>query len=238
LAVATANSLAPGTYALTITGTSAGVSHSANVSLVVNPPPDFSLAATPSSTSMIAGSTASFTVTVKSLSGFGGDVGLSLTGLSPSQGTTTFAPATVTGGAGVSTLTIATAASLPPGTYGVTITGASGGISHSVGVTVVVTQDFTLAISPSSLSLARGQSGSYTISVGSLGGFRGSVSFSISGLPSGATATFSRNSVVAPGSVTLTVRTKSSTTRGTFTLKITAKSGSLSHQTNATLTVT
>jgi hypothetical protein len=34
------------------------------------------------------------------------------------------------------------------------------------------------------------------------------------------------------------VRTKSSTTRGTFTLKISVKSGSLSHQANATLTVT
>jgi uncharacterized membrane protein len=176
-------------------------------------------------------------VTIGSVGGFAGTVNLSLSGLSPSQGTWTFSPSSIAG-AGTATLSITTVSSLAAGTYPLTITGSSGSTTHSVPVSLVVTGDFNVAISPSSLSLARGRSGSYSINVTGIGGFNGNVTLSIAGLPSGATASFSPNPVRAPGTSALTVRTTASATRGTFTLKITAKSGTLVHQATATLTVT
>jgi hypothetical protein len=67
----------------------------------------------------------------------------------------------------------------------------SGGTHHTASVTLVVSADFTLAVAPSSLSLTRGSTGSYTATIGSVGGFTGNVSLSVTGLPRGASATFS-----------------------------------------------
>src|ERR671934_2293750 len=60
--------------------------------------------------------------------------------------------------------------------------------------------DFTLSASPSSASTTPGGSVSYSVSVGSSGGFGGSVSLSVGGLPAGASSTFTPATVVAPGS--------------------------------------
>ncbi len=99
------------------------------------------------------------------------------------------------------------------------------------------TSDFTIAGSPGSQSVAAGGSTTYTVNVGSLNGFAGSVSFSASGLPTGATATFNPASVTGSGSSTLTVQTSSSTPTGSPTLTITGTSGSLVHTTTVTLIV-
>jgi hypothetical protein len=70
------------------------------------------------------------------------------------------------------------------------------------------------------------------------GGFTGPVALSVSGLPSGATATFTPATVTTSGTSTLAVRTTTGTARGTFTLRIAGTSGSLSHQVTVSLTVT
>jgi uncharacterized membrane protein len=179
-----------------------------------------------------------YTVSAGAVGGFAGNVALTLSGLTGAQATWSFTPTTI-GGGGTSQLKITTAASLAPGTYLLTITGTSGGIVHSANVTLVVTAppDFGLSATPASATVVAGQSTAYTIAVSSQGGFAGSVSLSVSGLPSGATASFAPNPVNAPGSGTLTVRTTRSATRGTFTLRITGRSGTLSHQATATLVV-
>ena len=236
LTIATASSLPPGTYAITIVAAGAGITHTVPVTLVVKPLPDFTVTALPISASTTPGGGATYTVTVGALNGFGGVVTLSLSGLSPSQASWKFAPSSVTR-AGNSTLTVTTTSSLTQGTYPMTITGTSGATSHTVQVSLTV-GDFGLSVSPSSLSLNRGRSGSYTVSISAGGGFIGNVSLSVTGLPSGATASFSPNPMAAPGSGTLTVRTTLSTNRGTFTLKLTGKSGATSRQASATLSVT
>jgi subtilase family serine protease len=95
--------------------------------------------------------------------------------------------------------------------------------------------DFSLSASPSSQTVKHGRSTSYTITVNALNGFKGSVSLSVSGLPSGASGTFSPNPTSS--SSTLSVRTSSSTSTGSYTLTITGTSGSLSHSAKVTLTV-
>jgi subtilisin family serine protease len=108
LTVTTSSTLAPGTYGLVITATSGGSTHGASVTFIATPPPDFTLSAAPTSASTTAGGGVSYTLPAGTVSGFGGDVTLSL---SPAQGIGPFVLSTVTGGSGASILT---ASSLPP----------------------------------------------------------------------------------------------------------------------------
>jgi subtilisin len=96
--------------------------------------------------------------------------------------------------------------------------------------------DFALSASPSSQTMARGDTGSYTVTVTPSLGFSGSVSFNASGLPSGATASFSPTST-GSGSSTMTVTVGSTTPLGSYPLTLTGTSGSLSHSVMVTLVV-
>ncbi|MEU4191729.1 S8 family serine peptidase [Kribbella sp. NPDC026611] len=227
----------PGTTSLVVTGTSGSVSHTATASLTVVSSPDYALTATPLTRTVTAGSSTTYTLSVSPSNGFAADVSLTATGLPANVGTATVSPATIHG-SGTSQLSITTVGTAPAGTYPLTVTASSGALSHSVGVTLTVTRpDFGISISPSSASVIRGQTATYTIAVSSIGGFTGSVALKVAGLPAGASASWTGNPIVAPGSASLKVRTTSTTTRGTFTLKLTATSGSLSHQVTATLVV-
>lgn len=74
-------------------------------------------------------------------------------------------------------------------------------------------QDFSVAVSPGSFTVAAGQNVTTTISITPANGFSSSVSFSCSGLPSGASCNFSPSTVTPPGaaSTTLTVTTAATT---------------------------
>jgi hypothetical protein len=237
LAVTASSSLAPGSYPLTITGTSGAIAHQVAATLVVAAPPDFTLAISPASASTPAGGTVAYTVTVGAVNGFAGDVALALAGLSSSQASWTFTPATRSG-AGTSQLSITTSASLPSATYKLTITGSSGSKTHAVLAKLVVKPNFALGVGPSSATVIAGESTTYTVTVSPLGGFSGSVSLSVTGLPSGASGSFAPNPLVAQGSSTLTVRTGARTPKVTRTLKIKGKSGTLVHEVTTTLVVT
>ena len=240
LSISTTTSVAAGSYPLTITGTDGTLTHTASVTLVVNAPivGDFSISASPASQTVQAGNATSYTATITPSGGFTGTVGLSASGL-PAGATASFNPGSVTGGSGSSTLTISTSAATAAGSYTITITGADGPLVHSTTVTLVVTAppNFTISASPTSLSVRRGSSGSYTVTVGSQNGFTGTVNLTVSGVPSRTTATFSPASINGSGSSTLTVSPAKNAARGTFTLTITGASGTLTHSTTVSLTV-
>jgi hypothetical protein len=100
--------------------------------------------------------------------------------------------------------------------------------------------DFTIGSSPSAISVVQGTSGTSTISTTKSGTFNSAISLSASGLPSGATASFSPSSIAAPGtgSSTATITTSASTPAGTYTVTVTGTGGGLTHTTPITLTVT
>ena len=240
LTIATSASIAAGTYPLTITASSGSLSHTLGVSLVVTAPADFGIAAAPSSVTTTAGSNAAYTVTISSLNGFAGNVALSLSGLASTQAGWSFTPTTIAGGSGSSQLAIATSSNLAPGSYPLTITGSSGAVTHSISTTLVVNPppDFTLGMSPSTVTVRRGGQGIATISVGSAGAFSTPVTLSVSGLPSGVTKSFSSNPVTPVGQSSLTLRAASSARRGTYAITITGSAGGKSHSVSATLAVT
>jgi galactose oxidase-like protein/PKD domain-containing protein len=130
---------APGSFAATLTVTdNAGLTDPNPPSrmITVTPAPDFSISATPSSQIVVQTTSTSFSVTISSANGFSGTVSLNVSGL-PYNATASFSDPLVTG-SGSSTLTVTPAMSTPPGTYTLTITGTSGGLSHGVNVTLTV----------------------------------------------------------------------------------------------------
>jgi hypothetical protein len=156
--------------------------------------PDFSLSVAPSPATAVAGGTASYIVTIGSVGGFSSDVTPSVSGISESQASWTLSPQTIAGGAGTASLTITTASSLAPGTYGLTITTSCGEVTHTVPVSLIVTPppDFTVTGSARAASAVPGGPVSHTVAVGSVGDFAGSVSLSLFGLsPSPGNWTFS-----------------------------------------------
>jgi hypothetical protein len=239
LSVATAASLAAGSYRLTISGASGATTRTAYATLQVSPPPDFAVAAAPSSASALPGGSVTYSANVSPLNGFAGNVALTLSGLTASQATWSFSPGTLTG-SGTSTLTIATAASITPANYALTITGTSGTTTRTAGVTLVVVPppDFTLTATPSSQSAVAGSTFNYTVSVAAKNGFTGNVALSLTGLTSAqASWTLTPASVSTSGTSKLAVTTSSSLAVGTYRLTIKAVSGSLSRTTAVNLIV-
>jgi subtilisin family serine protease len=240
LSLTTSASLAPGSYPLTINATSGALAHGVSATLVVAPPPDFSLDAAPTSATVTAGSATHVTLTVGPLNGFGDNVSLVATGLPVGVGTATIQPGTITG-SGTADLALSTVSGAAPGTYPVTVTATGGGVVHSVSVPVTVTaaanRDFGLTVTPTSRTVVRGKAAAYVISVSAQGGFTGKVKLTRSGVPSSAITNWLTKTVLAPGSATLGVLTTARTPRGTYVLVVTGACGGISHQVSMTLVV-
>jgi hypothetical protein len=113
-------------------------------------------------------------------------------------------------------------------------------------------EPYDISASPSSGSVAAGSSTSFTVDYGAKvytltdsgsGGvfpgkqFTGVTAFSVSGLPSGASASFSPGSLSASGNTTMKVTTASSTPAATYPLSITASSAHYATTTSVTLVV-
>jgi hypothetical protein len=202
---------------------------------------DFSIALNPTSASVVAGNSATSTVSTAVVSGTPGTITLSASGL-PSGATASFSPASVSAGSS-STLTVATSASTAAGTYPITVTGTAGGTSHTATYTLTVTttapsNDFSVSLSPATARVVAGGSVTSTVSTAVVSGTAGTITLSASGLPSGATASFSPASVTAGNSSTLTVATTASVVAGSYPITVTGTSGGTSHSATFTVTVT
>ena len=139
---------------------------------------------------------------------------------------------------------------IAPGSGGFTLTATPGSSSNGIvrapvnaiqivpsGPPPPPTPDFTVAATPASRTVTQGTATSYTVSIGALNGFTGTVALSASGLPANATASFTPASVAGSGSATLDVATAATTPGGSFTLTIMGTSGSLSHAATVALVV-
>ena len=125
------------------------------------------------------------------------------------------------------------------GTYTVSFTVTdSGGAKSQPATRTVTVADFSLSATPASGSILAGASTTYTATVTAGPGFTGTVTFSVTGLPAGATASFNPTSVNTSGSTTLSVTTNGSTPAGSYPLTITGTSGPVTQSVNVTLVIT
>ncbi len=101
--------------------------------------------------------------------------------------------------------------------------------------------DFTVSASPTTLSVGQGATSSpITLTITPTDGFNSQVTFSCSGLPSGATCSAAPVTPNGTNAITtsLTVTTSATTPSGTSTVTVTATGPSTSHTTTFSLTVT
>ncbi len=210
----------------------------ANMTIVSS---DFVVSANPQVSILSPGLSALFNISLNSINRFTGSVSPTAN-VSPvvANGPTTVPiPTTLNltaGGSGNSTLTVSTTSATPAGIYSVTLTGASGSLSHSVAVSV---QIFDFSISNSgAITVVQGGSGSSTINLALLGGPSMAVSLScVGGLPSDASCSFLPPSGSPTFTSSLTITASSSTPSGTYTITVDGSNGGLSHKTQVTLTV-
>lgn len=127
----------------------------------------------------------------------------------------------------------------PPGYYMLFLLNSSGvpSLATFIQMTSAPAGDFSIAATPSSRNVIPSGSTTYTVTVTPSNGFNGNVTFSVSGLPTGASAVFNPTSVTGSGSSVMTVTTSSSTPTGSYPLTITATSGTLMHTAQVTLNV-
>jgi subtilase family serine protease len=206
--------------------------------------PAFTISDSPTAVSVVAGSSGSSTIATSVSGGFDAAIALTASG-APTGVTVGFSPTSIAApGSGSSTATITVASTAVAGTYPITVTGTGGGLTHTTTITLTVTATatpaFTLAASPTAVSVVQGSSGSSTVTTTVSGGFSSAIALSASGQPSGVTVGFSPTSIAAPGSgassVSFTVA--STTTAGTYPITITGTGGGITHAATVTLTVT
>ena len=222
-----------------------GIEIHAVLDIIFNPSgSDFTIAAAPGAVSVVQGTSGTSTISTSVSGSFNSAISLSASGL-PTGASVSFSPSSIAApGAGSSTATITAGSSTPTGTYTVTISGTGGGTTHTTSVSLTVTAaaapDFSISDSPSSLSVVQGAAGSSTVTTTVSGGFNAAVALTASGLPTGASASFSPSSIAAPGSgnSTATITVGATTAPGTYAITITGTGGGKTHTTSLSLTVT
>jgi hypothetical protein len=204
--------------------------------LKLSPPaPSFGIMVTPNTATVSPGGNATYTVTATAVNGFNGVITFTVAGL-PSGAIAVFLPGSVTG-SGSSTLTVTTSAGGETGSFSLSITGTSGSSVQSVSVALNVS-DFSITVLPASQSVGVGDRTVYLVLTTALNGFGGTISLSASGLPAGATATFTPAAVAGTNTSTLVIGSLASGAVGNYTLTVTGTSGSLVHSSTASLIVT
>ena len=206
--------------------------------------PDFAIACSPASLTVQQGNDGASTCTLTSINGFNSAVSLSCSGL-PAGASCGFVPNPATpptGGSTGSALTITVPGGTATGIFNVQVTGTSGALSHSAPITLTVTAapvpDFTIACSPSSLTIAQGANGNSSCTVTAVNGFAAPVSLDCASLPAGVTCAYNPASVTPTASSALTVSVAASVTPGAYAFQARGTSGALVHTASFSLTVT
>jgi hypothetical protein len=97
---------------------------------------------------------------------------------------------------------------------------------------------FTLSLVGSSPSGAAGSSVAFPLLLSTAGPFSGNVTFTVSGLPSGATGSFNVIGMAGPGPLTLTVATPSNLAGGAYPFTVRYLTGTVSHTLSLNLAIT
>ena len=137
MGISVAATTTPGTYSITVSGTSGSTIEKTTVSLTVTgTTPGFSISASPTSISIARSRSGSVTISTAVTGGFNSAITLSASGQGNSN-SISFTPSTITG-AGSSTMKITVGRKAALGNHTITVSGTSGGITHPITVTLDV----------------------------------------------------------------------------------------------------
>jgi uncharacterized membrane protein len=141
-------------------------------------------------------------------------------------------------GAGNCVVTLHAASNTVPGVYSLTINAQGGGVTKSTPLTLDV-PSFTLDDAGiSSFAVAQSGTTNVRLNVRAVGGFTSAVSLSVSGVPSGVTATLTPASVTGSGSITLKLVAAANAAVAGSTITVTATGGGITQTVRFTLNVT
>ena len=167
-----------------------------------------------------AGSSGTGTINVVTSGGFNSPVALATRDL-PQGIKASLSPST-TNVPGSSQISIDADYTLNEGTHPLTVTGTSGSTTETgtflLTLEAAPPPNFDLGISSPSLTVKRGSQGTITLTVTPLYGFNSPVTFSCTGLPTGATCTFDP-ATVAPSDTAITTKLTISTSTQSFALR-------------------
>jgi pseudomonalisin len=238
LTLTLSSSAAAGTYPLTVTATGGGVTRTAPLSLLV-PAATFALTTNAAGVIIAPGGSIPVTVSTAAQNGFKSAIALSVTGL-PSGVTAGFAPAGIASpGTGSSTLTLAASAAAAAGTYTLTVTATGGGVTKTAPLSLTIPAAFTLTTNAAAATATQNGSAGVAVSTAAQNGFKSAITLSVTGLPSGVTASFAPAGIASPGtgSSTLTLAASSTAPAGVYSLTIAAAGGGATASAPLALTV-
>ena len=101
----------------------------------------------------------------------------------------------------------------------------------------MATFDYTLSATPSSVNICQPNDATFTVNIGSVGGYTDPVTLSVSGVPAGATSNFSTNPVTPIGTSTLTISNTGAAAPGVYVLTISGVSTTGTKLTTVTLSI-
>ncbi len=206
----TTTTLAAGTHTLTAvySGDATFGKSTSTSTVVVRAPAATMTTVASSAASSSAGASVTFTATISSAAPSGSPTGM----VTFYDGSASLGTGTVSGGSA----TLATSA-LAVGSHSITATyGGDGlflGSTSSAFTQTVATASIALSVSPSTLTVSRGSSGTVSITATPSGAYSGTLTFSCSGLPTHAACLFS------PTTLTFAQGTAAQTSTLTFTTK-------------------
>jgi hypothetical protein len=203
------------------------------------PDGDFSLATKPAAVAIVPGGAGQqISVNAVSDNGFAGIVTVSFAGL-PTGVTAQPAMLTLTPGT-AQNVTVTAAATAAASSATLTLTGTSGVLNHSITVALTISAppDFTLTVSPTSLTVTAGVAGSQvSVTAAAVNSFGGTVTVAITGLPTGVTANPATLSLLPGTAQSTTLTAALSAVAATPTVTFTGTSGGLTHSAPLALTV-
>src|ERR1700733_12901771 len=203
LNLTTTDAANPGGYEIAVAGAAGSLEANATLTIIVVPSPSFSLSASPNSLSFDQGGGSSTTITVKAQNGFKDNVSLYTTGL-PKGVFASFSSATALQ---QSVLSLPWSDSATPAQSIAPFSGVAGYLQAATSLTLNIAPapSFGLSASPASLDIRTGSSGSTTVTVDAINGFRGIVDLSAEGLPNGVHVAFSPASTGTTSTLELTL---------------------------------
>lgn len=141
LTVSSTSSAPPGTYTVTLSGSSGNLTHTQTVTVKVNPQRDFELSASPGSIEIRRGAAAFYNVTLTSRYGYSGDITLTVSGLPTGikyTFTTSQNKTSLAGTVQRLKLVVTTNLLSPLGTFNLTVSASDGVLTHTANITLRV----------------------------------------------------------------------------------------------------